>query len=98
MRLVASCVAAFVAFLALPLVARAGREALVGRLAAASYGFYLLHQPILGYGADLLGPALGPRRAYWVLLIGAGVLAFQLSRALDRIASAVLARLDPARA
>jgi len=32
------------------------------------------------------------------LLIGAGVVAFQLSRVLDRLASAVLARLDPARA
>jgi len=97
-RLVASCVATFVAFLALPLVAHAGRKALVGRLAAASYGFYLVHQPILGYGADLLAPALGPRAAYWLLLIGAGVVAFQLSRVLDRLASAVLARLDPARA
>jgi peptidoglycan/LPS O-acetylase OafA/YrhL len=92
-RLVAGCVAAFVALLALPAVPRAGRDALVRRLAAASYSFYLLHQPILGYGADLLGPRLGPRVTFWVLLLAAGLLTIQLARALDRVASAVGARL-----
>ena len=92
-RLVAGCVAVFVGLLAVPAVTRAGQEALVRRLAAASYTFYLLHQPILGYGVDLLGPALGPRATFWVVLVGAGTLVFQLARGLDRVAAAVVARI-----
>jgi peptidoglycan/LPS O-acetylase OafA/YrhL len=92
-RLVAGCVAVFVALLALPAVTRAGREAVVARLAAASYGFYLLHQPLLGYGVDLLAPALGPRVTFWVVLVAVGLLAFQLARVLDRVASGIAARL-----
>lgn len=88
-RLVAACVAAFVVLLALPAAPRAGQGALVRRLAAASYGFYLLHQPILGYGSDVLAAVLAPRGRFWVLLAGGGCLAFWL----DRLAARAVARL-----
>ena len=93
-RLVAACIAPFVGFLALPTFRRAGSTAFIARLAAASYSFYLLHQPILGYGVEALGATLGPRLTFWVLLVGVGVLAFELSRLLDRAASWIVAWLD----
>jgi peptidoglycan/LPS O-acetylase OafA/YrhL len=91
-RLVALCVAAFVVLLALPVAARAGRGTLVRRLAAASYGFYLVHQPLLGYGSDVLAAVLGPRGRFWVLLLGAGWLALRSAVWLDRLAARAMAR------
>jgi peptidoglycan/LPS O-acetylase OafA/YrhL len=87
-RLVAGCVALFVALLALPMQRAEGR---IARLAAASYSFYLLHQPILGYGLTLLR-RVGPHVAFWLLLVGAGVLTFRLARRLDHVVSALAAR------
>jgi len=92
-RLVAACVAVVATLLALPAAARIGASGSVGRLAAASYGFYLLHQPLIGYGADVAGPVLGPRGTFWVVLATAAVVAFALSLVLDRLASSAVARM-----
>ena len=88
-RQVAWCLAAVVALLHLGPVARIGRWRTVARLSTASYSFYLLHQPILGYGAETLAPRLGQRAAFWLLLVGGGLLSFVLSLALDGVARAL---------
>jgi peptidoglycan/LPS O-acetylase OafA/YrhL len=64
-------------------------------LAVVSYGVYLLHQPILGYGSDALAGVLGPRGRFWVLLAVAGWLTLRLAPVLDRFASRAVATLDP---
>ncbi len=91
---VAGCAAVLVALLSLPLAARLGSTPVVRYLAAVSFGFYLMHQPILGYGSDLLTGMLAPRPRFWVLLASAGALTLALTAVLDRLAATVATRLD----
>ena len=67
-----------------PAMARLGAKPAVSLAAATSYSFYLLHQPILGYGADMLR-SLHPFAA--MCLLGAVSLpgAYYLSLYQDRI-------------
>ena len=91
---VAGCVALFVALLALPLAARVGSTATVRYLSKASFGFYLLHQPILGYGSEFLAARMAPRPRCWMLLVGATALTLAATAVLDRLAARAAARLD----
>ncbi len=68
-----------------PALARLGARPAVAWAAAASYSFYLLHQPILGYGADILRGRLSPFTAMVVLAVVALPLATVLARGQDRL-------------
>ena len=46
-------------------------------LAAASYGIYLLHQPLLSYANDFLASTLSPEVRFAVLLIGIGLVCYK---------------------
>jgi len=68
-----------------PLMARWGGRPGVAAAAAASYSFYLLHQPLLGYGADLLHGRLAPFTAMLLLTLVAMPLSYALARLQDRL-------------
>jgi peptidoglycan/LPS O-acetylase OafA/YrhL len=89
LRLVAICAALFVCLLALPVAERAGRSGWIARVAAASYGIYLLHQPLLGYGASMLAAVLAAPVRFGVLLVAAGWLALRAAIVLDRLAARI---------
>jgi peptidoglycan/LPS O-acetylase OafA/YrhL len=73
-----------------PAMARIGAKPAVALAAATSYSFYLLHQPILGYGADLLRGHLHPFAAMCLLTVVSLPLSYYLSRVQDDI----VARFD----
>ena len=73
-----------------PAMARIGAKPAVALAAATSYSFYLLHQPILGYGADLLRGRLHPFAAMCLLTVVSLPLSYYLSRVQDK----VVARFD----
>ncbi len=79
------CAAVF----SLPHAARIGESRLVIRLGAASYSFYLIHQPLLGYGAEMLKGRLQPLAVFGVLAVAVGALALAGAFVMDRIAGAV---------
>lgn len=68
-----------------PPMARLGARPRVAAAAAASYSFYLLHQPILGYGADLLRGWISPFAAMVLLTLVALPLSYALARRQDRL-------------
>jgi peptidoglycan/LPS O-acetylase OafA/YrhL len=53
--LTAACLGLAGLLFAWPAMARLGAKPAIAAAAAASYSFYLLHQPLLGYGADCSG-------------------------------------------
>jgi peptidoglycan/LPS O-acetylase OafA/YrhL len=55
---------------------RLGSGRLILDLAAASYGIYLLHQPLLGYANPLLVGILTPFSRFVILLVGIGLLCY----------------------
>jgi peptidoglycan/LPS O-acetylase OafA/YrhL len=59
-------------------------------LAAASYGIYLLHQPLLGYGNQALAGWLGPANRFVVLLVGGGLVCYQAAGALNALVARVM--------
>ena len=67
-----------------PRLAVWGAKPLVAAAAAASYSFYLLHQPILGYGADMLR-SIHPFAAMCLLCAVSLPASYWLSRWQDRI-------------
>ncbi len=71
-----------------PLMERLGARPAVAAAAAASYSFYLLHQPILGYGADLLRGRLHPFAAMVLLCLVSLPLAYALARYQDKLVAA----------
>ncbi len=83
---------------ALPVTARLGESRLVARLAAASYSFYLIHQPLLGYAAGMLHGRMSPLAAFWVSAVVVGVFAFAGAQLMDRAAAALSSRGDAHRA
>ncbi|KHK01242.1 acyltransferase family protein [Desulfovibrio sp. TomC] len=74
-----------------PAMARLGAKPVVSLAAATSYSFYLLHQPILGYGANLL-KSLPPFAAMCLLAVVSLPVSYTLSRWQDRIVAKFEAR------
>ena len=64
----------------------------IATAAAASYSFYLLHQPILGYGSDMLRGRLAPFTAMMLLTVVSLPLAYALARLQDRVVAAFQSR------
>ncbi|MEF3697226.1 acyltransferase family protein [Desulfolutivibrio sp.] len=77
---------------ALPLIARLGESRAVARLAAASYSFYLIHQPLLGYAAEMLHGRMSPLAAFGVSAVVVGGLALAGAQLMDRAAAAFISR------
>jgi peptidoglycan/LPS O-acetylase OafA/YrhL len=61
----------------------------LARAAAASYSFYLLHQPVIGYATPWAKAVLSPFGAFVVVTVGAGVIAWGMSLLLDYIAARI---------
>jgi len=68
---------------------RLGRAPVILDLAGASYGIYLLHQPLLGYAHHGLAGLCSPASSFVVLLLGVGFLCYKaavwFTRAVDRL-------------
>lgn len=90
--LTATCVGVAGLLFAWPAMARLGAKPVVATAAAASYSFYLLHQPVLGYGADWLRGLLHPFAAMCLLGGLCLPLSYFLARSQDRIVAAFEAR------
>jgi peptidoglycan/LPS O-acetylase OafA/YrhL len=71
------CMCGILAILRWPLARRLGSLWLTLDLAGASYGIYLLHQPLLGYANQSLASLLSPSVRFAVLLIGIGLLCYR---------------------
>jgi peptidoglycan/LPS O-acetylase OafA/YrhL len=91
-----SCLAVCGALFALPVTARLGESRVVAFLAAASYSFYLIHQPLLGYAAELLAGRMSPLAAFSVSAVVVGSFALVGARLMDRGAALLFSRADPA--
>lgn len=85
--LVGACLFTSLALFSQPMIARLGRTRRVAAWAAASYSFYLLHQPLLGYGKDILGDRLSPFAAFCLLCLVCAPAALALSKAQDKLAA-----------
>ncbi|MEA4856227.1 acyltransferase [Solidesulfovibrio sp.] len=90
--LTAACVGVAGSLFAWPCLAVLGARPLVAAAAAASYSFYLLHQPILGYGADLLRGLVPPFAAMVLLCAVSLPLSGLLAVWQDRLVAALEAR------
>jgi peptidoglycan/LPS O-acetylase OafA/YrhL len=90
--LTAACIGVGGTLFSWPAMARLGAKPYVAAAAAASYSFYLLHQPILGYGADLLRGRLHPFAAMCLLSLFSLPVSYALARYQDRIVAAYQAR------
>ncbi len=87
-----SCLLVVAALFSLPVTARLGETRLVARLGALSYSFYLIHQPLVGYGADMLKGRMPPLAVFGALTVAAGALALAGAFAMDRVAGALWSR------
>ncbi|WP_300154889.1 acyltransferase family protein [Solidesulfovibrio sp.] len=83
--LTAACIGVAGSLFAWPRMALWGAKPGVAAAAAASYSFYLLHQPILGYGADAIRSHMAPFAAMVLLCCVSLPLSAQLSRWQDRL-------------
>jgi peptidoglycan/LPS O-acetylase OafA/YrhL len=90
--LTAACMGVAGTLFSWPAMAGLGARPAVATAAAASYSFYLLHQPILGYGADLLRGRLHPFAALVLLCLVSLPLSYALARYQDRLVAAYHAR------
>jgi peptidoglycan/LPS O-acetylase OafA/YrhL len=86
------CLLAVLFVLFWPFSARIGTHSAVATVATASYSIYLLHQPVLGYGAGWLQGRLSPAETFGLLLVVGGAVSILLSRALDRLVEAINGR------
>lgn len=82
---VAACLFGAATLFAMPFAARIGRNRWMVRLAVASYGIYLVHQPLLRYSVSLLDGRLHPLAAFCVVGLVAGFCAYTLAVALERV-------------
>jgi peptidoglycan/LPS O-acetylase OafA/YrhL len=87
--LVGACLVLAGGFCALPAAARLGRYALVGRLSVASYGIYLVHQPLVGLGADLVRGVWPPYAGFFAVTLVCSVLSYALALVLGRLPAAL---------
>lgn len=90
--LTAACLGVAGTLFAWPALARLGARPWIATAAAASYSFYLLHQPLLGYGADLLRGRLQPFTAMVLLCLVSLPVSYALARYQDKLAAAFQAR------
>ncbi|MGD9608132.1 MAG: acyltransferase family protein [Desulfovibrionaceae bacterium] len=90
--LTAACLGLAGLLFAWPAMARLGAKPAIAAAAAASYSFYLLHQPLLGYGADLLRGHLAPFTAMVLLCVVSLPVSYVLARYQDRLVAAFQAR------
>jgi peptidoglycan/LPS O-acetylase OafA/YrhL len=81
--LVCWCVGGVLAVFRWPLAVRLGASPCILALAAASYGIYLLHQPLLGYTNQLLDNIFSPGARFVILLIGVGLLCYRAAVGLN---------------
>lgn len=93
--LTGACVGVAGSLFSWPRLAVWGAKPLVAAAAAASYSFYLLHQPILGYGADALRNHLPPFAAMILLTVVSLPLAGYLAVRQDKLVAALEARGKP---
>ena len=70
-------------------VATLGAWPPLARAAAASYSFYLLHQPVIGYATPWAKAMLAPLGAFVVVAVCAGVLSWGMSLLLDDVAARI---------
>lgn len=75
--LVGWCIVVALAVLRWSLAVELGSTRWLLDLAAASYGIYLLHQPLLSYANDFLASTLSPEVRFAVLLVGVGCLCYK---------------------
>ena len=61
----------------------------LARAAAASYSFYLLHQPVIGYAMPWAKAILAPFGAFVAVAVCAGVISWGMSLLLDYIAARI---------
>jgi peptidoglycan/LPS O-acetylase OafA/YrhL len=92
--LVAGCGGTALFLFLTPAMSRLGEAPAVALGGAASYSFYLLHQPLVGYGADLLRGSMEPFQAFVAIAVMAGIVAYLGARRLDALAARLLAALD----
>ncbi|MBF0481917.1 MAG: acyltransferase [Desulfovibrionaceae bacterium] len=92
--LIAGCIGSALFLFLTPVMSRLGAAPAVAMGGAASYSFYLLHQPLVGYGADLLRGSMPPFQAFVVVAVLAGIVAYIGARWLDALAARLLAALD----
>ncbi len=83
--LTAACVGVAGTLFSWPRMATWGAKPAVAAAAAASYSFYLLHQPLLGYGADALRAHMPPFAGMLVLCCVSLPLSAALARWQDRL-------------
>jgi peptidoglycan/LPS O-acetylase OafA/YrhL len=81
-----------------PRVVRWGKIKVVAEVARASYGIYLLHQPILAYGLAIVTPGLTPVAAYLVLFVIGGGVSYVASLGLDMVVERINAWMDGGKA
>jgi peptidoglycan/LPS O-acetylase OafA/YrhL len=81
--LVCWCLGSTLVVLRWPLAFRLGTAPFILDLAAASYGIYLIHQPLLGYANQWLSDLVSPPGRFLVLLIGVGWLCYRAAVGLN---------------
>jgi len=79
------CLCGMLAVLRWPLSTRLGSWRLTLDLAAASYGIYLMHQPLLGYANHYLAGLFRPSVRFVVLLLGIGWLCYRAAVGLNML-------------
>jgi peptidoglycan/LPS O-acetylase OafA/YrhL len=82
--LVGWCLCVVLAVLHWPYAVRLGNTSWVLYLAGASYGIYLLHQPLLGYTHMGLASLASPVIRFLLLLVGIGLLSYYAAVGLNR--------------
>lgn len=91
--LVCLCTLSFCGMLyALPGIDRLGESRVVARLAAASYSFYLIHQPLVGYAATFLAGRMSPFAAFWVTCVAIFPVALAGAWLMDRLTAMIFSR------
>ena len=81
--LVAWCAGSLIAMLRCPLAMHLGNRTWILDIAAASYGIYLLHQPMIGYANLWLTDVVPPPSRFLVLLVGLGFLCYKAAQGLN---------------
>lgn len=85
-----TCLAVGATLFAWPAAARLGEKPVMAALAAASYSFYLVHQPLVGYVAQAAHGAMGPLAAFLLVLVVVGPAAYALALIMDRLTNRLL--------
>jgi peptidoglycan/LPS O-acetylase OafA/YrhL len=91
--LVCLCTLSFSGMLfAMPVIGRLGESRIVAYLATASYSFYLIHQPLVGYAPGLLAGRMSPFAAFCLTSVVAFPLALAGAYFMDKGAARLFSR------